>query len=161
MLTRRFAHQAAAAAREKGKLLVFCFTSLLLALSWTKILHPYADSVAILAMVVSSGSIGPTYSVKRSTRNSNALFISLVPACGMGCQYGNCDPEILWDDGNDQTSLSADPPAYISGPCMQEVFNHFFGKGPNHPVCRAKVSFGDEVEPEHNGLSLLTYNCRL
>ncbi|KAL7475959.1 hypothetical protein ACHAW6_001851, partial [Cyclotella cf. meneghiniana] len=53
-------------------------------------------------------------------------------ACGIGCQYGDCDPPIPW------YPLPASPPNYTSGACMREVFNHFFDKTDHHPVCRAK-----------------------
>ncbi|KAL3772004.1 hypothetical protein ACHAWO_008176 [Cyclotella atomus] len=53
-------------------------------------------------------------------------------ACGVGCQYGECDDPTSWAD------LPAAPPQYPDGACMRDVFNHFFDKPNQHPVCRAK-----------------------
>lgn len=86
-------------------------------------------------MLLVSSDITPPF-LLLSSIPSYSLFINfsceLVSACGIGCQYGDCDSPIPW------YPLPASPPNYTSGACMREVFNHFFDKTDHHPVCHAK-----------------------
>lgn len=125
--TRLFAlEEVTSVAPEKGKKL--CISLIFYPLHLANRNITPTDSAAILLMV--SQTIVKS-SLLLSFSGADYGLWSLI-ACGVGCQYGDCDAPIPW------APLPAAPPLYADGACMREVFNHFFHKTDHHPVCRAK-----------------------